>query len=395
MTFDLHWLHEETSGVLAGEFGNRLEGTGWLRQKLGPSACDAIAAAARRLEMAMPRELHLPFLDRKTWRSLRPPATVLIECDNGGRMTVHFGQSRRDAAQGGLVLAGAIHARRNPATARFTLSFTDRRRLTAAQAMEGFQPLAAAYGLSGALSPSESVDASLTVQTSGGASAAWLEVPDESTHEFFEAFAKVSARLQWTLRRWAPYIHFSDLSRYDDPASAWPMLIYQASRPFSGRPKTEFTYDPINPAAVAAALPSARVGLPSILRRTHRLLLAAGKSDTAALYKPSRARAILKAVQKTPRALRALLAAETGLVDEMIKFAEAGRELNRQLKANPQFQPRSLSRDAEAFTRSLEIRLRRLGEEFLPLAPLLMVEATHALATTMGIPSELRALQLQ
>jgi hypothetical protein len=75
---------------------------------------------------------------------------------------------------------------------------------------------------------------------------AWLAVPAERDLQYFSTWQRVSVTLQRSLRAWIPNIYFRDISQFEDREAAYPLLIYQASRPFFGRPRTEFTYDAAN-----------------------------------------------------------------------------------------------------------------------------------------------------
>src|SRR5258708_1689671 len=74
----------------------------------------------------------------------------------------------------------------------------------------------------------------------------WFDAPPESSTVFFPAFVRVSMALQAELRRLLPELFLSDLDRFEDVQMVYPLLVYGASRPFPGEPRTDFTYDILN-----------------------------------------------------------------------------------------------------------------------------------------------------
>ena len=63
----------------------------------------------------------------------------------------------------------------------------------------------------------------------------WLSLPAERSAAFLPTFARVSVAVQSVLRERVPAVHFQNLERFRDWKSAYPMLVYEASRPFRGR----------------------------------------------------------------------------------------------------------------------------------------------------------------
>lgn len=300
------------------------------------------------------------------------------------------GGLERTARQAALALAAAVRTGRGERRV-VELGFREQRRLLAGEQAE---PLMAAYQLAPGPAPGgQPVEASFVLAADDGAAEAWLRLPDESSLEFFEVMAQVSARIQQTLRIWVPLVYFSAPELYDDVEAAAPMLVYQASRPFPGRPKTEFTYDVLNPASRKAAIRSAGGSLPATLARTRALLAAIGRRGTATRYTSSRGRAMLAEVRRQPARLCALLAGESHLVEEFIQLAGAGRALGRRVAADADLRPMEIARPAANLARRLHHWLRRLHgrSDFTALGPLLVVEATAALANALGMPAGRRA----
>jgi hypothetical protein len=58
---------------------------------------------------------------------------------------------------------------------------------------------------------------------------------------FFPAFARVSVAIQTLLRERMPSHYFVDRRAFGNVKTAYPMLVYRASRPFRGKMRTELT----------------------------------------------------------------------------------------------------------------------------------------------------------
>ncbi len=155
----------------------------------------------------------------------------------------------------------------------------------------------------------------------------WLAAPDERTPRFFPVFARVSEAIQTLLRERVPSHYFVDPRAFTNVRTAYPMLVYQASRPFRGKMRTELTYDVLNPKTLAVFFRTVRPALAEVLEVVKGRLLAEGLTELAALYEPSHANAILESVQrlsKSRRCLHVLIRAESGLVTTLIDLAGLG-----------------------------------------------------------------------
>jgi hypothetical protein len=202
----------------------------------------------------------------------------------------------------------------------------------------------------------------------------WLAAPDERTPGFFPAFARVSIALQTLLRERVPSHYFVDTRAFGNVKTAYPMLVYRASRPFRGKMRTELTYDILHPKTVALFFRTVRPVFGEVLEAVKARLLDQGLAEIAALYEPSRANAILESVQrlsKSRKCLYVLIRAESGLVTTLIDLAGLGK-LPIKLQA----------RRMASFEKKWRYQLRRMypGTDFTWLAAELLETATDALA---------------
>jgi len=204
----------------------------------------------------------------------------------------------------------------------------------------------------------------------------WLRAPDERTPGFFPVFARVSVAIQTLLRERVPSHYFVDPRAFSYVKTAYPMLVYRASRPFQGKMRTELTYDILHPKTVATFFRSVRPALGEVLESAKIRLMAEGHTELAALYEPSRANTILESVQrlsKSRKCLYVLIRAESVLVTTLIDLAGLGKLPIKQQ-----------ARRMASFEKKWRYQLRRMypGTDFTWLASELLDTATKSLAET-------------
>jgi hypothetical protein len=204
----------------------------------------------------------------------------------------------------------------------------------------------------------------------------WLAAPAERSPEFFPAFSRVSAAIQTTLRECIPARYFEDARSFANVKTAYPMLVYQASRPFRGKMRTELSYDVLNPPTLAAFFRTVRPVLGDVLGAARIRLLAEGADELAAMYEAGRANAILESVQKwskSRKCLYVLIRAEGVLVNTLVELAGLGSLPEKQQ-----------ARRVASFQKRWRFQLRRMypGTDFTWLAAELLEAATLALAQT-------------
>src|SRR6185437_10246471 len=146
---------------------------------------------------------------------------------------------------------------------------------------------------------------------------AW-EILPEKDPRYFRTWQRVSVVLQKAMRRWIPEIYFRDLARFEDREAAYQLIVYAASRPCYGRPKTEFTYDISDPDTLPTTLRTIGQSLRNVLGPIEQRLREAGQPRLARRYLPVWYQDILNDVRKKPKLLTALLAREAKLIDAVI-----------------------------------------------------------------------------
>jgi hypothetical protein len=201
----------------------------------------------------------------------------------------------------------------------------------------------------------------------------WLSAPAERSPDFFPAFARISAAVQTILRERVPAHYFENTLNFANVKTAYPMLVYQASRPFRGKMRSELSYDVLNPSTLAAFFRTVRPVFGGVLEATKVRLLSEGANELAGLYEPGRANTILQSVQKwskSRKCLYVLIRAEGVLVNTLIELAGLGSLPERQQ-----------ARRVASFQKRWRFQLRRMypGTDFTWLAGELLEAATVAL----------------
>jgi hypothetical protein len=213
----------------------------------------------------------------------------------------------------------------------------------------------------------------------------WLAAPAERSPEFFAAFARISFAIQTILRERIPAQYFENTLLFANVKTAYPMLVYQASRPFRGKMRSELSYDVLNPATMAVFFRTVRPALGDVLETVKIRLLAEGADELAGMYGGGRANAILQSVQKwnkSRKCLYVLIRAEGVLVNSLVELAGLGSLPERQQ-----------ARRVAAFQKKWRFQLRRMypGTDFTWLASQLLEGAMEALVapqeTIPRIPS--------
>ncbi len=148
----------------------------------------------------------------------------------------------------------------------------------------------------------------------------WQMAPRERDLQFFPVWQRVSVALQRAFREWVSEIYFRDITRFEDRTHAYPIIVYQASRPCFGRPRTEFTYDAADPDSLKAAWRLTGRVLKDNLALIEQRLHAAGKSALARRYAPIWAEDIMRSVNLCPRPFIELVAQESAVINALIEM---------------------------------------------------------------------------
>lgn len=146
----------------------------------------------------------------------------------------------------------------------------------------------------------------------------WKNAPRERTLAYFPTYSVVSKAMQTAMRGWVREWFTSNQDVLLRPKSAYPILVYVCTHPFSGRPTNMFTYDIQQTEALDRAFASAAVRLGRELKELNTQDLA---WFTREHYFAYRSKEVLKYVIKNRRQLYKMLNVETILMDSILKFA--------------------------------------------------------------------------
>jgi hypothetical protein len=146
----------------------------------------------------------------------------------------------------------------------------------------------------------------------------WRSAPRERTSAYFPTYSTVSEAMQTALRGWVREWFNANIEILQRPHTAYAILVYQCTHPFSGRPTNMFTYDIQQTEALNRAFASAAYRLGRELKAldTKRF-----SWFTREHYFAYRSKEVVKYVSKNRRGLYKMLNVETVLMNSILKFA--------------------------------------------------------------------------
>ena len=199
----------------------------------------------------------------------------------------------------------------------------------------------------------------------------WKKAPKERTVAYFPTYSSVSKAIQSALRGWVREWFAANAEILLRPHTAYPILVYQCTHPFSGKPTNIFTYDIQQTEALERAFASAASKLGRELKTldTKRFPWL-----TREHYFAYRSKEVVKYVMKNRRAIYKMLNVETVLMNSILKFA---------LIDLPKF---GLEDSVTLLRRAFNTQLRRFSDEFdlSERTEELLKIATDALLTKMA-----------
>ena len=177
----------------------------------------------------------------------------------------------------------------------------------------------------------------------------WKRAPKERTPAYFPTYSAVSKVMQTALRGWVREWFHANTEILLRPHTAYPVLVYQCTHPFSGRPTNIFTYDIQQTETLNRAFSSAAYRLGRELRAINTKRFG---WFTREHYFAYRSKEVVKYVSKNRRALYKMLNVETVLMNSLLKFA---------IIDIPQM---GLEDASILLRRAFHIQLRRFSDEF-------------------------------
>jgi hypothetical protein len=146
----------------------------------------------------------------------------------------------------------------------------------------------------------------------------WKMAPKERTVAYFPIYSAISKAMQTAMRSWVREWFAANVEILLRPHTAYAILVYQCTHPFSGKPTNIFTYDIQQTEALNRAFASAanRLGRELKALDTKRF-----SWFTREHYFAYRSKEVVKYVSKNRRAIYKMLNVETVLMDSILKFA--------------------------------------------------------------------------
>jgi len=156
------------------------------------------------------------------------------------------------------------------------------------------------------------------IEGAGTNFAVWKRVPKERTIAYFPTYSTVSKAIQTAMRGWVREWFAANPEILLRPHTAYPILVYQCTHPFSGKPTNMFTYDIQQTEALDRAFGSAAYKLGRELKTLDTKRFG---WFTREHYFAYRSKEVVKYVMKNRRAIYKMLNVETVLMDSILKFA--------------------------------------------------------------------------
>ena len=156
------------------------------------------------------------------------------------------------------------------------------------------------------------------VENAGIDFSVWRNAPRERTAAYFPTYSTISKAMQTAMRGWVREWLSANPEILLRPHTAYPILVYQCTHPFSGRPTNMFTYDIQQTEALGRAFASAANKLG---RELKTLDTKQYPWFTREHYFAYRSAEVVKYVMKNRRAIYKMLNVETVLMDSILKFA--------------------------------------------------------------------------
>lgn len=200
----------------------------------------------------------------------------------------------------------------------------------------------------------------------------WRGTPSERHPDYFPTWQRVSMALQRWIRDRVAEHFFRDPARFENRDEAYSMIVFQAARPFFGKPRTDFTYDlrdfPWCKDTLESSWKLTGRGVHRAMAEIETRLYALGNEVLARRYSPVWFEDVLVAVKRKPKAYADLLAREAAIINAVI-------DLGTQPKAD------SINRTAKIVNRQLrKMHGPKNAMDMRHLGCGIFEEATRALA---------------
>ncbi len=208
----------------------------------------------------------------------------------------------------------------------------------------------------------------------------WMTAPRERTPNYFPTYSAVSRAMQSTMRGWVGEWLAANPEILKRPHTAYAILVYLCTHPFSGRPTNIFTYEIQDTKSLNRAFRSAGSKLGRHLKKLDTKRFG---WFTRQHYFAYRSKEVVAYVFKNPRVIYRMLHVETILMDSILKFAIMDLPTIGEKEALVKLR------------RSFNVQLHRFSEQFdlSTRSEELLRIATNALIAKMAADAAAQILQ--
>ena len=201
----------------------------------------------------------------------------------------------------------------------------------------------------------------------------WFDAPPDRTTAFYPVLLHASRGFYGALRAHIPALYFQNIERFRDSRTAYPMLIYWASRASSRKDRADFGYDVLSDRDMDRFYRVAGRHLRKILPGVRLRLQQEGHADWAKKYNQRDVPGLIRDVRSVKRYWRwvhNMLVAEQAMFNAFLKLrGQGGRR------------PKSRLIRTRRFHKKLRSFLRRFygKNDFSELADIILKAANDAL----------------
>jgi hypothetical protein len=335
--------------------------------------------------------VRLPVLNRaaaRSWRDILEKA--VLEFDLEGGISFSLDPMEVDSL-GGLLLTGGYLSLGTTNPPAFPVIFRHHQQNSLGRTCVTLPPLLERYGLDQPVAEwlrarKGEISTSIQISLPGTAACCWYRAPRDKQAIYYDQMSRVSQAIHTTLRHWVAYLYLQDFSLLEDHHASHAVLAFSELRPFRGKVRSEFSYDVMNPDPLQKALRMVTRPLTERFVEIRRRLDDEGRQLVMPHYTVRRALHVSRALQRLPKEFGGLIQAEQQIIGGFLDLANRAATL----RAHPE----SVFPIGTSLMEQMQVRLRRICSHpsFPALAPLVLIEATQALAVEQGKKFPLRAI---
>ena len=222
---------------------------------------------------------------------------------------------------------------------------------------------------------------SLEMSLSGQSVDAWRKSPRLHHGRYHQIWSRVSLSLQWVLRRWSLAMQMSSVKGLEDIEGSFHLMMFNSLRPWAENSRADLCYDVLNENHMIESFRRASRRLQIHMETAAIWLEKHGQTDLAFEYRSADPSLLAARVAERcfrGRAVRAMLIAETGLVNALTRFSQEVKMAET---------PRAIRKTTDKLVKAFDDHLPRIFREpgaSRKVASGIFLEVTSTMALAVG-----------